>query len=192
MEGEKELPTRQFRKQPFCWQEKEVLRLLKKEYNKRTLPRRRSVYLALTEIESDFGKEFIKNYTKTIATYAGINRHLASKILKEFEKLGIIKIEILRDGCGKFCGKKVDLLSKKSSPLADNPPVDNPPVVNVPHKKVVSSKKVVSFKKDGDIKNFNYPDERRRLIQKMSMSGTSQERTRMQEEVGAEIRPSGK
>lgn len=130
MEGK----TRQFRKQPFAWQEKNVLRLLKKKYKKRAIVSRRSVYLALTEIESDFGRDFIRNYTKTIATYAGINRHLASQILKEFEKLGILKMKMLRNKEGKFCGKVVDLLSVSSYPL-----VDEPPVGEMPHKKVVNS-----------------------------------------------------
>jgi len=141
----KELLTRQFRKQPFSWQEKVVLRLLKRKYNKRTLPYRRSVYLALTEIESDFGTDFIKNYTKTIATYAGIERHLASKILKEFERLELIKIDIIRDEKGRFFGKKVWITE---CPLAEKPPVVKPPVVTMPHKKVVYSKKVDIYKKD--------------------------------------------
>lgn len=158
---EKELPTRQFRKQPFCWQEKKILRLLKGKYNKRTLPYRRSVYLALTEIESDFGKEFVKNYTKTISTYAGINRQLVSKILKEFEKLGILHITILRNESGQFSGRKVDLLSISQPPLTEKPPVDEPPVVTIPHKKVISNKENNINKESVIIKNFK--NERREI-----------------------------
>ena len=152
-----EQKTRQFRKQPFCWQEKNVLRLLKRKYSKRKILSRRSVYLALTEIESDFGKSFIKNYTKTIATYAGIDRHLASQILKEFEKLGIVKMTILRKS-GKFCGKVVELLSANPSPL-----VVQPPVVDMPHKKVIVGKE-----NNNDI-IINLNDGRRKLAKGMSM-----------------------
>lgn len=166
---EKELPTRQFRKQPFCWQEKKILRLLKSKYNKRTLPYRRSIYLALTEIESDFGKAFIKNYTKTISTYAGINRQLVSKILKEFEKLGILHIIILRDERGKFSGRKVDLLSINQPPLTEKPSVDEPPVVTMPHKKVVSSKEN-NINKEDDLKNLKRLNEiKKPLIEKTRM-----------------------
>ena len=102
---------RQFRESPFCWQSKEVLRQIKKKYPPRLRPTRLSVYLALTQIESDFGSEYIRNYSRTISSYCGVNRNLVSKILKEYESLGILSIENERDKKGRFVSQKVTLMS---------------------------------------------------------------------------------
>lgn len=140
-EGTKTLKTRQFRENPFCWQEKKIFRFLKTKYEKKTLASRRSVYLALTEIDSDFGCNFIKNYTKTVSTYAGISRALTSKILKEFKTIGLIQLTILRDSKGHFTGRIVELLSgEKLLYIGGESPLSVKLTVGkMTHKKVITS-----------------------------------------------------
>lgn len=148
----KSIPTRQFREQPFSWQSKAALRLLRKRYPKRKLPYRKAVYLALTEIESDFQSNPIRTYTNTIATYSGVDRHSVSKILKEFSEFGLIKTEIERDSKGRFSQRKVYLLK---CPEADNPPVGNPPEGRMPDKKLNLYKKSIFSNKGIDVETFS-------------------------------------
>ncbi|WP_462427634.1 hypothetical protein [Fusobacterium varium] len=48
------------KKQPFCWQEKKILRLLRYNYNGAELQKLRNLYLTFTEIYSDFNGQDIK------------------------------------------------------------------------------------------------------------------------------------
>ena len=107
-----ETMTRSTRNQPFCWQEKKILRLLKKKYKKHELSKYRNLYLTLTEINSDFNGKTIKYYTKTIATYSGLGRDWIPSALKEFENMGIIQV-IQEKVSGKFKGKKLVFTPEK-------------------------------------------------------------------------------
>ena len=98
--------TRSTKKQPFCWQEKKILRLLKNNYKGAELQKLRNLYLTLTEIESDFNGQNIKYYTATIAKYSGLSRGWIPKGLKLFEKLKMIMLVEEKNG-GRFRGKSL-------------------------------------------------------------------------------------
>lgn len=95
---------RSTRNQPFCWQEKKVLRLLRSQYQKTELVKLRTLYCTITEIDSDFNSKDINYYTKTISTYSGLSTEWIPKGLNILSGLGIISIVENREG-GKFTGK---------------------------------------------------------------------------------------
>ncbi|MDU1912077.1 hypothetical protein [Fusobacterium sp.] len=97
---------RSTRKQPFCWQEKKILRVLRCSYNGAELQKLRNLYLTLTEIYSDFNGQDIKYYTETIAKYSGLSRAWIPKGLKIFEELKVILLIEDKVG-GRFKGKKL-------------------------------------------------------------------------------------
>lgn len=78
------------RNQPFCWQEKKILRLLKKHFQKTELAKYRNLYLTLTEIDSDFNNQPIKFYYKTIAKYSGLSDKWIPQALQKLRELEII------------------------------------------------------------------------------------------------------
>lgn len=87
------MATRSTRSQPFCWQEKSILRELNKRYDGAELVKYRNLYLTLTQIDSDFNNQDINFYAKTVATYSGLPRDWIPKALKVFEQMGIIEIK---------------------------------------------------------------------------------------------------
>ena len=97
---------RSTRKQPFCWQEKKVLRFLRRNYKQAELIKLRNLYLTITEMDSDFNGQDIKFYTKTISSYSGLSKEWIPSGLKVLEKLQIIKIVEEKEK-GKFKGKKL-------------------------------------------------------------------------------------
>lgn len=104
---------RMTRNQPFCWQEKAVLRFLRKKYKGLELSRLRNLYLTLTEMSSDFMCGTFKFYTKTIETYSGLARDWIPKGLKIFQQLGIIEIHEIRQDRGRFGGKEIIFTPEK-------------------------------------------------------------------------------
>lgn len=98
--------TRSTRNQPFCWQEKKILRLLRKYFTGAELQKFRNLYLTITEIDSDFNGKDIKFYTKTVSTYSGLSKDWIPKGLKVLEELKMIQIIEDREN-GKFKGKRL-------------------------------------------------------------------------------------
>lgn len=98
--------TRSTRNQPFCWQEKKILRLLRNYFEGSELQKFRNLYLTLTEIDSDFNGKDIKYYTKTVATYSGLSKDWIPKGLKVLEELKMIQLVEDREN-GKFKGKRL-------------------------------------------------------------------------------------
>lgn len=96
--------ARSIRRQPFCWQEKKILRIFRKVFEGSELSKYRNLYGAITEMDSDFNGKNIKYYTKTIGTYSGLSPDWIPKGLKTLEKMGIIKIRENRSE-GRFGGK---------------------------------------------------------------------------------------
>ena len=97
---------RSTKNQPFCWQEKKILRLLRCQYEGKEHDKLRNLYLTLTEIYSDFNGQDIKYYTETIAKYSGLNKAWIPKGLKIFEDLKVIQLVEERSK-GKFKGKRL-------------------------------------------------------------------------------------
>ena len=98
--------TRSTRNQPFCWQEKKILRLLRCWYEGKEHDKLRNLYLTLTEIYSDFNGKTIKYYTETIAKYSGLSKAWIPKGLKIFEDLKIILLVEEKEN-GRFKGKSL-------------------------------------------------------------------------------------
>ncbi len=97
---------RSTRNQPFCWQEKKILRLLRDQYVGTEHDKLRNLYLTLTEIFSDFNGQDIKYYTQTIIKYSSLSKSWIPKGLKIFESLKVIKLVEERKN-GKYKGKKL-------------------------------------------------------------------------------------
>lgn len=103
---------RSTRNQPFCWQEKKVLRLLRKSFTGAELQKYRNLYLTITEMDSDFNNQEIKFYTKTISTYSGLSKDWIPKGLQNFERLGILKMHQEKEK-GKFKGKTISFTPER-------------------------------------------------------------------------------
>lgn len=104
MESQRGGIVRSTRNQPFCWQEKIILRAIRKKYNKSENAKLRNLYLTITELDSDFNGKDIKYYTKTISKYSGLSVDWIPQGLKVFQDMGIIQMteERLK---GKYKGK---------------------------------------------------------------------------------------
>jgi|TARA_Y100001960_G_C14038356_1_gene523948 hypothetical protein len=91
---------RSTRKQPFCWQEKKINRLIRKIYSEDSGKKSKMLllYQTLTEIDSDFNGKEISFFTKTISTYSGLSVRFIPKALEEFQELKILKIIEKKDG----------------------------------------------------------------------------------------------
>ena len=97
---------RSTKNQPFCWQEKKILRLLRCRYEGKEHDKLRNLYLTLTEIYSDFNGKDIKYYTRTIIKYSSLSKDWIPKGLKIFENLKVIQLVEERNK-GKFKGKRL-------------------------------------------------------------------------------------
>ncbi len=97
---------RSTKNQPFCWQEKKILRLLRCQYEGKEHDKLRNLYLTLTEIYSDFNGKDIKYYTQTIIKYSSLSKDWIPKGLKIFENLKVIQLVEERNK-GKFKGKRL-------------------------------------------------------------------------------------
>ena len=82
-----------FRKQPFGWFDKPIMRYLRETYggNKKVFIALRATYLAICEMESDFGDTPVAGFNKTVGTYAGLTRQVAGKYVRLLEKEGLIQ-----------------------------------------------------------------------------------------------------
>ena len=97
---------RSTKNQPFCWQEKKILWLLRCQYEGKEHDKLRNLYLTLTEIYSDFNGKDIKYYTQTIIKYSSLSKDWIPKGLKIFENLKVIQLVEERNK-GKFKGKRL-------------------------------------------------------------------------------------
>ncbi len=104
-----------FRKKPFYWGTKEVVRYLRYKYSGHDLVQRFAVYNALCEIESDFDGKPITSFAKVISRYSGIKRQNINTIIKEFQQLGIVSTYRRPKKDGKFGCKYLVLEDKVPS-----------------------------------------------------------------------------
>lgn len=101
--------VRTTRNEPFCWQSKKALRLLRSTFKGAELVKMITLYQTLTMIYSDTLSSEIKHYTNTIASYSGLFEDFIPRGIKSLESLGIIKVEIVRKA-GRFDEKVIHLL----------------------------------------------------------------------------------
>lgn len=109
--------TRSTRNQPFCWQEKKILRLLRKHFQKNELSKLRNLYCAITEMDSDFNSQPINYYTKSIVAYSGLHKDWVPKGLRMLQQLNIIEIKEIREE-GRFHSKTVIFTPDKVKDIA--------------------------------------------------------------------------
>lgn len=99
------MSTRIIRNQPFCWQEKKVLRLLQSSFEGMERAKMITLYTAITWMESDFNNREILYFTKGISTYSGLSKEWIPQGLRNLEKLGIVVISENRQKDGRHMGK---------------------------------------------------------------------------------------
>jgi hypothetical protein len=91
------MSLRDTRNAPFCWQEKALLRQLRAYYSGDRLKRRTTafaVYLVLTEIASDqYGQAQATAFVKEIGDRLGASETTVKDYLRDFETLGIVRVE---------------------------------------------------------------------------------------------------
>lgn len=91
------MSLRDTRNAPFCWQEKAILRQLRTYYAGDRLKRRTTafaVYLVLTEIASDqYGQAQATAFIKDICDRVGASETTVKDYLRDFETLGIVRVE---------------------------------------------------------------------------------------------------
>jgi hypothetical protein len=86
------------KKLPFCWQEKEKLRMIENIFTENaglgSPESARSIYMALTEIASDFERDDnLEISQEAIARRACVCRATVNRVLPVFERVGLIKVK---------------------------------------------------------------------------------------------------
>lgn len=77
------MPEKRKRDVAHLWADKRIMRFFRRNFNKLHYKNLRSVYLALCEIDSDFRETGeITNFTRTVATYAGMNENTVRPYLR--------------------------------------------------------------------------------------------------------------
>lgn len=86
--------ARNIRNCHWCWQEKGALQLITKTFaDSEKAASHRSLYVAMTEIASDEGRETFQVSKALLAFKAGLSVKTVERLLPGLEELGIIKIE---------------------------------------------------------------------------------------------------
>ena len=87
-----ETGTKRHRNTAHLWADKHVIRFFRQNFqNKQQYKNLRSIYLALCEIDSDFGEGTdIKSFSQTVATYAGMDIGTVLPYLKALQKADLI------------------------------------------------------------------------------------------------------
>ena len=152
------IKLRKFRDMPFCWQDKEALRLIRDRLPRKEQSSARNIYLALTEIASDKGTDNPAIFLQEIAYYSGISERTIRKHLNSLAKLGLVtKPPQEKNADGKYKPVKVGLVSvgeEKSAKTTTSPSETSGKdrgkigTETSDIKKVVKSKITVSSKED--------------------------------------------
>ena len=87
-----ETGTKRHRNVAHLWADKQVIRFFRHNFqNKQHYKNLRSIYLALCEIDSDFGEGVeIRSFSQTVATYAGMDVVTVYPYLKALQKANLI------------------------------------------------------------------------------------------------------
>jgi hypothetical protein len=104
------IKIRVFRDNPFCWQNKGVLRLIQKKYKGQKLTSRVAVYTVLTQIASDSSSEDYETWGIKIMEMAGVGYTTLRTIFNEFGDMKILKREQERTKKGTYGKLEVTLL----------------------------------------------------------------------------------
>jgi hypothetical protein len=82
-------------REPYCWQEKRILRTIRDVFEKRTGLKSSAIalYTALTEIASDYQSDTFTVNQTTIGNRAGLTDRTLRKILPIFQTLGVVTVK---------------------------------------------------------------------------------------------------
>lgn len=100
--------VRAIRSTPFCWQEKWVLRVLRKKYSGNMLVKMIALYTTMTWILSDNQEQMLTHYTSTVQRYSGLPKDWIPKGIQELEQLELVTIHDLRNNEGQFNGRMIE------------------------------------------------------------------------------------
>ena len=99
------LEKKRHRNVAHLWADKRVTRFFRKNFSKKDSKNLRAIYLALCEMESDFGEgQEIISFTKTLSTYSGISRDTLRPYLIALKKAKLIDYAQAQSNGGKFGG----------------------------------------------------------------------------------------
>ena len=99
------LEKKRHRNVAHLWADKRVTRFFRKNFSKKDFKNLRAIYLALCEMESDFGEgREIISFTKTLSTYSGISRDTLRPYLIALKKAELIDYPQAQSNGGKFGG----------------------------------------------------------------------------------------
>jgi len=104
-----DLIIRDTRHAPFCWQEKNAIRLIRKAFQEERgnqLAFAIAIYTVLTEKASNIGSESVKLAQIEISALTGIGRTTINKILQKFEQLRLISSTLDDSSPNKFQSAK--------------------------------------------------------------------------------------
>jgi hypothetical protein len=85
---------------PFCWQDKRIIRFLRKKYTNKKLTTAIAIYSALSELSSNSGKfegYFVVSYGK-IGEMVGKSGSTAKRYCNEFIQLQILQKKLSENG----------------------------------------------------------------------------------------------
>lgn len=106
------MEVREFRKFPFCWQDKPTLRYINDNVERKQLSSIRNIYFTLTELASDYSSEDIKVFIFDVANRSWLNEKTVSKCLKILEDLWIITFwKQQKNSDWKYWKKEIRLVS---------------------------------------------------------------------------------
>lgn len=92
------MKKRDIKDQPFAWQEKHILRLIKSSFKGSELSRYLLLYNTLTWLHSDFNGKPIKYFTKIINTYSGLSPRFIPEGIKVLSALDIVQLRGVKKG----------------------------------------------------------------------------------------------
>jgi hypothetical protein len=91
------------------WCDKQVVRFFRERFNTKDYKNLRSIYLALCEIDSDFGEGVeIRGFTKTVSTYSGTHIDTANPYLIALKRCGLINYQQINEN-GNFGGTTLQI-----------------------------------------------------------------------------------
>jgi hypothetical protein len=83
------------RRQPWCWQEKPILKYIRKSFEKGEIATATAIYVALTEIASNRQSDSFNTKRATIAEMVGRSANSVDRYLGRFEELELINKEVI-------------------------------------------------------------------------------------------------
>ncbi|HRZ34010.1 MAG TPA: hypothetical protein P5548_03890 [Candidatus Moranbacteria bacterium] len=115
------IKVRVFRDNPFCWQSKDILRLIQKKYKGQKLTSRTAVYTVLTQVASDSSADEYETWGVKVMEMAGVGYTTLRNIFNEFVDLKIIKRKQERTKKGTYGKLEISLLEPKPTDSQSKP-----------------------------------------------------------------------